>query len=189
MSQKLKTIIIIILVIITPSFFGGLLKLMKQNKIAANPSPSPSPIRYLGWPEYLNETYRYKLKYPYDWTILQSESNFPDSVAFINIKLTEYPQKPHLTLNLKTEPFSGQNLTNYPEIQELIAIGHAPRQLTISKSPAVFIDNLGKTGEVANTYILHKEHVFRFSWEETEIGLIRPHEDTLLQIIASFEFL
>ena len=189
MKQKLLVILFVLLLVLIPSILGGLLKLTREKKDSLNPSPSPSPIRYLGWPEYLNDTYRYKLKYPYDWIILQSESNSPDSIVFINIKLEEYPDKPHVTFKIKAENFSGQDLSGYPEVVDLTAKGYVARKLTISRSPALFIDNLGGTGELSNTYILHKNNIFRLSWEETEIGLIRPHEDTLLQIIASFEFL
>lgn len=189
MKQKLLVILFVILLVLIPSIFGGFLKLTREKKDSLNPSPSPSPIRYLGWPEYLNEAYRYKLKYPYDWIILKSESNPPDSIVFINIKPEEYPNKPHVTFTIKADKYTNQDLSSYPEVVNLIAKGYVARKLTISKSPALFIDNLGDSGELTNTYIQHKDNVFRLSWDQTEIGLIRPHEDTLLQIIASFEFI
>lgn len=189
MFQKIKIIIIILLIFITPAFFGGLLKLTREKKDSLNPSPSPSPIRYLGWPEYLNDTYRYKLKYPYDWVMLKSESGSPNSIIFINIKEEEYPNKPHITFQILVDKIDSQTLNDYPEIIKLISQGYVARKLTISNSPALFIDNLGDTGELSNTYIKHKDNIFRLSWDETEIGLIRPYEDTLLQIIASFQFI
>lgn len=187
MKQIITYLIIIALIVIIPSFFGGMFKLAREKKDAANPSPSPSPIRYLGWPEYRNDTYHYKLKYPYDWLLTPSSS--PDLVTLVNLKTENYAEKPHLTFTIKAENFSEPDLTKYPEISQLMASGREPRKLTISKSPALFFGNLGPTAELSLTFIQHRNSVIRLGWEETEVGLIRPQKDTMLQIIASFEFI
>ena len=162
-------------------------KLAREKKDAANPSPSPSPIRYLGWPEYRNDTYHYKLKYPYDWLLTPASS--PDLVTFVNLKDENYAQKPHLTFTIKADNFTDQDLLKYPEINQLIVTGREPRKLTVSKSPALFFGSLGETGELSLTFVLHRNNVFRFGWEQTEIGLVVPHKDKMLQMIASFEFI
>lgn len=189
MFKTLTYIIIVLLIVIIPSFFGGMFKLAREKKDASNPSPSPSPIRYLGWPEYRNDIYHYKLKYPYDWLLLNQDNLAQESVVWVNLKDADYAEKPHVTFTIKADDFTGQDLTKYPEISQLMASGREPRKLTVSRSPALFFGSLGETGELALTFILHRNHVFRLGWDQTQIGLIAPHKDKMLQMIASFEFI
>lgn len=189
MFKVIIYISLILAVVIIPSFFGGMFKLAREKKDAVNPSPSPSPIRYLGWPEYRNDTYHYKLKYPYDWLLLNQVQLSPELVTWVNLKTENYQEKPHVTFSIKAENFTGAELTDYPEIKQLLSSGREPRKLTVSQSPALFFGGLGETGELALTFILHRNNVFRLGWDQTQIGLITPHKDKMLQMIASFEFI
>lgn len=187
-----KTIIyltILLLVVIVPSFFGGLFKIAREKKDAVNPSPSPSPIRYLGWPEYKNDIYHFKMKYPYDWQLLPQDSAAPGTISLVNLKDPNYAQKPHVTFTIQADNFSESDLTRYPEITQLISSGRESRKLTVSQSPALFFGGLGETGELALTFIQHKNTIFRLGWEQTQIGLIQSVKDKMLQMIASFEFI
>lgn len=187
MKKTLIYLTVIILIVIIPSFFGGMFKLAREKKDASNPSPSPSPIRYLGWPEYRNDTYHYKLKYPYDWLLIPVSSF--ELVSFTDVKAENYTEKPHVTFTIKADSFFNSDLTQYPEIKDLMSSGREPRKLTVSKSPALFFGGLGETGELSLTFILHRNNIFRLGWEQTEIGLVVPHKDKMLQMIASFEFI
>lgn len=189
MLKTLTYIIIILLIVIIPSFFGGMFKLAREKKDELNPSPSPSPIRYLGWPEYRNDVYHYKLKYPYDWLLLNQDKLSAEPVAWVNVKDANYGERPYVTFTIKAENFTGSDLVKFPEISQLIMAGREPRKLTVAKSPALFFGGLGETGELSLTFVLHRNNVFRFGWDQTQIGLVAPHKDKMLQMIASFEFI
>ena len=150
--------------------------------------PAPIPITapeasatspeagYIGWPEYFNPAFGYQLKYRYDWTQLAIDPNTPNQVVFVNLTKTDPLTKPHVSFSVAVDKRNNQNLDNYPG-----------RKLTIAGSPAVFIDNLGPDADLVSVFISHGDYIYRLSTDQTESGLIKPHLETILQMIASFK--
>lgn len=156
---------------------------------APSPSSANPEARYIGWPEYSSQTYGYQLKYRYDWTQLPIDPNTPNQTVFVNLTKADPPTKPHVSFIVAVAKRDNQNLDDYPEIVELKAQGYPPRKLTIADSPAVFIDNLGPDGDLLSVFISHGDYIYRFSTSQTESGLIKPHLETILQMIASFKII
>lgn len=152
------------------------------------PSSAPIPItapeasatspesRYIGWPEYLNSTYGYQIKYRYDWTQLPLDPSTPNQTVFVNLLKTDPITKPHVSFIVSVAKSDNQNLDSYPG-----------RKLTIAGSPAVFIDNLGPSGDLLSVYISHNDDIYHLSSDQTEPGLIKSHLETILLMIASFK--
>lgn len=154
---------------------------------APSPSPTTPEARYIGWPEYVNQTYGYQLKYRYDWTQLAIDPNTPNQVVFVNLLKDDPLAKPHVSFIVSADKRSNQSLDNYPEIVKLQAQGYPPRKLTMADSPAVFIDNLGPDGDLLSVYIAHGDYIYRLSTDQTEPGLLKPQLETILLMIAGFK--
>ncbi|MDZ7587279.1 MAG: glycosyltransferase, partial [Patescibacteria group bacterium] len=108
---------------------------------APEPSSTSPEAKYIGWPEYLSQTFGYQLKYRYDWTQLSVDPSTPNQAVFVNLLKDDPITKPHVSFIVSVDKANNQNLETYPEIVELKAQGYPPRKLTIADSPAVFIDN------------------------------------------------
>ncbi|MFH0942942.1 MAG: glycosyltransferase [Candidatus Beckwithbacteria bacterium] len=154
---------------------------------APSPSSTNPEAKYIGWPEYLNQTYGYQLKYRYDWAQLPADPQTPNQAVFVNLIKDDPITKPHVSFIVSVDKRNNQSLDNYPEIVKLKAQGYPPRQLTIADSPAVFIDNLGPEGDLLTVFISHSDYIYRLSIDQTEAGLIKPQLETILLMIASFK--
>ena len=154
---------------------------------APSPSSTSPEARYIGWPEYFNQTFGYQLKYRYDWTQLPIDPNTSNQTVFVNLKKEDPLTKPHVSFIVSVDKANNQNLDNYPEIVKLKAQGYPPRKLTIADSPAVFIDNLGPDADLLSVFISHGDYIYCLSTNQTESGLIKPHLETILLMIASFK--
>lgn len=145
--------------------------------ITAPEASATSPeARYIGWPEYSNPAFGYQLKYRYDWTQLPLDPNTPNQTVFVNLTKDDPLTKPHVSFIVAVDKRDNQNLDNYPG-----------RKLTIAGSPAVFIDNLGPDGDLLSVFISHGDYIYCLSTNQTESGLIKPHLETILQMIAGFK--
>ncbi|MBU1322811.1 hypothetical protein KKE75_02025, partial [Patescibacteria group bacterium] len=153
------------------------------------PSPTTPEARYIGWPEYLNQTYGYQLKYRYDWTQLSVDPSTPNQVVFVNLTKDDPLTKPHVSFIVSVDKRNNFDLDNYPEIVKLQAQGYPPRKLTIADSPAVFIDNLGPDGDLLSVFITHGDYIYRLSTNQTEPGLLKPQLETILLMIAGFKII
>lgn len=145
---------------------------------APSPSPTTPEARYIGWPEYLNQTYGYQLKYRYDWTQLSVDPSTPNQVVFVNLTKDDPLTKPHVSFIVSVEKANNQSLDNYPG-----------RKLTIAGSPAVFIDNLGPDGDLLTVFISHGDYIYCLSTNQTESGLFKSQLETILLMIASFKII
>lgn len=188
MRQLFKIILVIISLALIPATIDGFFKFSREKARQQHPSPSPSAIPYLGWKEYKNETFRYKLKYPYDWFVLPSETSEPENWVLTNIPLENYPDKPHVNFYVRAQTFSGSDLAEYSGVKKLVKDGREGRPLTIAKTKALLFSQLGEFGELAEVFVLGNEAVIDMTWTQTQIGLISPNEDKILQIVASVEF-
>ena len=154
------------------------------------PSPSPSPlVSFVGWQEMVNQDYGYRLKIPHDWSALQisGEPAYSQRMKLVNIK-PEEQTKPHVGIVITVLPFKDQDMAKYPDIAALIDEGHVPRKLTMAGSPAVFIDNLGDSGEEFAVFIAHKDYLYRFDWTGTHPDVRKQYKDVGLKILASLQF-
>lgn len=156
---------------------------------AARPSPQLT-ISFAGWQDAVNEKYRYRLKMPHDWSLLQMEGEpaYPQRMKLVNVK-PEEQTKPHVGIVITVTPLKVKELKDQPEIAALVAEGREPRQLTMAGSPAMFIDSLGDLGEEFSVFITHKEYLYRFDWTGTHPDVRKQYKDVGLKVLASLQFL
>lgn len=159
-------------------------------KLPQAPAPSPQlKIAFTGWQDVVNEKYGYSFKMPHDWNKLQMEGEpaYPQRLKVVNVK-PEEQQKPHVGIIITVMPFKNQPLEDYPEIKNFVAGGREPRKLKLAGEPALFLDNLGESGEEFCVFILHKDRVYRFDWTGTHPDVRKQYKDNGLKILASFKF-
>jgi len=156
---------------------------------ASRPSPQLA-ISFTGWQDAVNKEYGYSLKMPHDWSRLQMEGEpaYPQRMKLINVK-PEEQRKPHVGIVITAMPFKKQPLENYPEITNFVADGREPRKLSMAGETALFLDNLGESGEEFAVFILHQDRVYRFDWTGTHPDVRKQYKDVGLKILASLKFL
>ena len=167
--------------------------LISRSEIKLPQAPPPSPqlkIALTGWQEVVNEKYGYRLKMPHDWSKLQLEGEpaYPQRMKIVNVK-PEEETKPHVGIVITVMPFKNQPLEKYPEVTGFVDEGREPRKLTMAGEPALFLDNLGESGEEFTVFLAHKNYVYRFDWSGTHPDVRKQYKDVGLKILASLQFI
>ena len=119
---------------------------------------------------------------------MEGEPAYPQRMKLINVK-PEEQRKPHVGIVITAMPFKKQPLENYPEITNFVADGREPRRLSMAGETALFLDNLGESGEEFAVFILHQDRVYRFDWTGTHPDVRKQYKDVGLKILASLKFL
>lgn len=179
---------LLIIVIIVLSLLIG-----RGPKLLSDFQPTPPPqllISFTGWQDVVNQEYGYRLKMPHDWSALQipGEPAYPQRMKVVNVK-PEEQTKPHVGIVITALPFKNQPLENYPAITNFVANGREPRKLTMAGETALFLDNLGESGEEFSVFILHKDYLYRFDWSGTHPDVRKQYKNVGLKILASLQFL
>ncbi|OGD55357.1 hypothetical protein A3E73_01415 [Candidatus Beckwithbacteria bacterium RIFCSPHIGHO2_12_FULL_47_17] len=186
MRVIIGSLLIIVLIILS-------LLIGRGPKLLNDLQPTPPPqlaISFVGWQDVVNKEYGYRLKMPHDWSALQiaGEPAYPQRMKLVNVK-PEEQTKPHVGIVITAFPFKNQDLNAFPDIAALIDEGREPRRLTMAGSPAVFVDNLGDSGEEFAVFISHKDYLYRFDWTGTHPDVRKQYQDVGLKIMASLKFL
>jgi hypothetical protein len=166
---------------------------LKKSDISLPQAPPPSPqlaISFTGWQDVVNKEYSYSVKVPHDWSAVQipGEPAYPQRMKVINVK-PEEQQKPHVGIVITALPFKGQDMSQHPDISNLIADGREPKRLQMAGEAAMFFDNMGESGEEYSVFISHKNYVYRFDWTGTHPDVRKQYKDTGLKVLASLQFL
>jgi len=155
-----------------------------------SPSPSPQGPDYIGWKEYINQDYHYQVKYPFNWYFHESGFNPPPPTT---VRISNQPEEkidqPHVWVEIFADPKQGRTLDNYEEIHSLTNQGHIAQKLTVDKSPALLIDNIGLDGDHASLYIDHGDYIYRLTWFGSRPDIRGQFKDKCLAIMASISFL
>src|SRR3989344_9170244 len=186
MRVIIGSLLIIVLIILS-------LLIGRGPKLLNDLQPTPPPqlaISFVGWQDVVNKEYGYRLKMPHDWSALQiaGEPAYPQRMKLVNVK-PEEQTKPHVGIVISAWPYKNHDFNTHPEIIALTEEGHVARKLTMAGSPAVFVDNLGESGEEFSVFISHKDYLYRFDWTGTHPDVRKQYKDVGLKIFASLQFL
>lgn len=190
MWRKIKLFVILPVIILLASLRLATLTPTPPAHLQLQPSPSPLGPDYIGWKEYENETYHYLIKHPHNWYFHQTDINPPPPTTIRLSNVSEdRTNAPHVSVEIFVDERLGRTLDTYEEITNLVAQGHVARQLEVSKAPAVLIDHLGDSGELANMYVEHGDYIYRLSWSGTHHDVRKHFKDKCLAIMVSLTFL
>jgi hypothetical protein len=177
---------VIVVVVILLTF------LLKTADIKLPQAPPPSPqlaVSFSGWQDVVNQEYGYSLKVPHDWSALQipGEPAYPQRLKVVNVK-PEEQMKPHVGIVITALPFKGEDMSQYPDISNLIVDGREPKKLKMAGESAMFFDNMGESREEYSVFIAHKNYVYRFDWTGTHPDVRKQYKDVGLKVLASLQF-
>lgn len=165
-----------------------------ETALVASPSASPIIVNveraqdYRNWKYYNNDTYRFKLRHPFNWYFINADQE-PGIVTLATVSQDQFNnQVSHAFCQIETSKQKNQSLANFPALLELKAGGREPRQFKIAKMPALFIDKLGSTNDLFSVFVENKDTILRFNFGGNNKVNRDEVEDICLQIIASLEF-
>ena len=152
-------------------------------------TPSPSAISYIGWQEYTNVEYNYRIKYPHDWHFYKADLNPPPPAAILLGSVPEdQTNKPNVSFQVTIDKALERDLTNYEEIINLINDGYFKKDVVIASTPAVFLAGTGQNTGIATAYVLHNDYIYRLGWNGTHPDVLSQSKEIFMKILGSFAF-
>lgn len=141
---------------------------------------------YTNWKYYSNETFRYKLRHPFDWSVINQNQN-PGVVTFSNVAEDKL-SAPHVIFIATAAKKGNYALANFPAVTALTDQGRESRQLVIANSAGLFFSSLGEGNDIFSIFIDHNDYILNLTWNGTAQDVRNQYKDICLQIAASLEF-
>jgi len=154
----------------------------------ATASSSPA-ISYIGWQEYFNEKYNYKIFYPHDWHFYKTGFNPPPPAGILLASVPEdQTKKPHVNFQVIIDKALGRDLSNYEEIISLVDDGYFKKDIIIANIPAIFLAGIGENTGIATAYIKYNDYIYRLGWNGTHPDVLSQSKGIFMKILGSFTF-
>lgn len=155
------------------------------------PVPLSTNNQNTAWQEYINPKYHYKIKYPPDWFFHKTGYNPPPPAT---IKLSNVDESlglvgNEISIEISSLEDPGESLDTNAEIQSLSSQGFSKESITVWGEPAILLEIENTEGGVdTSIYIYRNGNVYRLSWGLWNSEIKRLNQETLQQIVDSFEF-
>jgi len=146
---------------------------------------------FIGWQEYKNDKYHYKVKYPADWYFIKEGYSPPPptTVVFSSIN-NPYPpaSTERLSIEISVDQSLGRTLDNYEEIASLKSQYYQVTKLTIGGEPAVKLSVPDpNSSEPISIYVQHKDYIYRVVWGDSTDEFVQNRK-LLDKVLQTFTF-
>lgn len=140
---------------------------------------------FTNWKYYSNEIYHYKLRYPFNWQVINAAEQ-PDKLTISTVAESKAVD-PHVIFQASVSR-QYRVLADLPELIELKASGREPRQFKLAGRQALFLDKVGEAGDLFIVWVEKGDYILRLSWDGTQQDIRNQYKDICLQIITTLEF-
>lgn len=190
---------VIILVVAALSIIlgGGIYYSRSKQQLKEKPTtvtPPQSVDQLVGWQEYINDRYHYKIKYPPDWYFLKEGYSPPPPTAIMlsNQKEGSNPGSPWVTFSIIVdEKLDRLTLPSIEETASLRAEGYDHKKINMAGEEAMYL--FESQGDVQRSkakyiYIIHKDYIYRIDWGGDSKELLDQNDEIFQKMLSSFTF-
>ena len=150
--------------------------------------------RSLGWQQYHNEIYHYKIIYPHDWYFHQTGYSPPPpyAISVSNVPETERYDNNAAWFDVVMIETEGIELDNFPEILNLESQGWERDLITVAGKDAVKMEDPNPdqslSAQTIFIYIWRGGYICRLSWSGRSAEVRNKHLHIFKKMVDNFVF-